>query len=110
VRTGVPSVVSVRVCREPTLGIPRTWRNAESASETPHRPQTNIWRRLQVSLLTLSNLDSPFDGNTYGAYFQPPAVDLSSYAGTTIQLVFHVTTDGAMVTSFLIDDVSVNAL
>jgi len=40
------------------------------------------------------------------SYFQPAAVNLASYAGQTIQLVFHGTTDYTLPTTFRIDDVS----
>jgi hypothetical protein len=56
--------------------------------------------------LTLSNLDNVSSSNTSGVYFQPAAVNLASYAGQTIQVVFHGTTDSSYVTTFRIDDVS----
>lgn len=59
--------------------------------------------------LTLSNLNSTSDGNKKGVYFQPQTVDLSAYAGQTIELVFHVTNDYEETTRFLIDDISVTA-
>jgi hypothetical protein len=43
------------------------------------------------------------------SYFQPPAIDLSAYAGQTIELVFHGTNDREDPTTFLIDDISVTA-
>jgi hypothetical protein len=57
--------------------------------------------------LTLNNTNSTSDNNTEGQYFQPSSVDLSSYAGQTIELVFHATTDYEKPTTFLIDDVSI---
>jgi len=64
---------------------------------------------LLATPLTLSNLNSSSDNNTLGVYFQPASVDLSSYAGKTIEVVFHATTDYEKTTTFLIDDVSVTA-
>jgi len=61
---------------------------------------------LLATPLTLSNLNNTSDSNTLGTYFQPASVDLSSYAGQTIELVFHGTTDYIDPTTFLIDDVS----
>ena len=64
---------------------------------------------LLATPLTLSNTNASSDNNTLGLYFQPKSVDLSSYAGKTIEVVFHVTTDYEKTTTFLIDDVSVTA-
>jgi cardiolipin synthase len=64
---------------------------------------------LLATPLTLSNTNSTSDNNTLGVYFQPQSVDLSSYAGKTIEVVFHATTDYEKTTTFLIDDVSVTA-
>lgn len=62
---------------------------------------------LLATPLTLDNNSSSSSGNSNGTYFQPAAVDLSAYKGQTIQLVFHVTTDSSLPTTFRIDDVSV---
>lgn len=59
--------------------------------------------------LTLNNTNSTADGNTLGVYFQPQSVNLSSYAGETIEIMFHATTDYEKTTTFLIDDVSIVA-
>ncbi len=64
---------------------------------------------LLATPLTLSNTDSKSDNNTSGQYFQPPTIDLSSYAGQTIEIVFRGTTDYEKTTTFLIDDVSASA-
>jgi cardiolipin synthase A/B len=56
--------------------------------------------------LTLSNLDNKSSSNTNGVYFQPAAVNLTAYAGETIELVFHATNDYEKTTTFRIDDVS----
>ena len=64
---------------------------------------------LLATPLTLNNTNSSSDHNTLGVYFQPQSVDLSSYAGKTVEVVFHVTTDYEKTTTFLIDDVSVTA-
>jgi uncharacterized membrane protein len=64
---------------------------------------------LLATPLTLTNTNSSSSNNTLGIYFQPAAVDLSAYAGQTIQLVFHATTDYIDTTTFLIDDVSVTS-
>jgi hypothetical protein len=64
---------------------------------------------LLATPLTLNNTNSSSDNNTLGVYFQPQSVDLSSYAGKTIEVVFHATTDYEKSTTFLIDEVSVTA-
>ncbi len=64
---------------------------------------------LLATPLTLSNTDSESDGNVSGKYFQPATIDLSQYAGETIEIVFHATTDYEKTTTFLIDDVSDSA-
>ncbi len=64
---------------------------------------------LLATPLTLSNLNSTSDNNTLGTYFQPAAIDLSAYAGQTIELVFHGTNDSEDPTYFLVDDISVTA-
>ncbi len=64
---------------------------------------------LLATPLTLENTYSTSSNNTLGTYFQPTTVDLTQYAGQTIQIVFHATTDYIMPTTFLIDDVSVLA-
>jgi len=64
---------------------------------------------LLATPLTLNNTNSTSDNNKAGVYFQPRSVDLSSYAGQTIEVVFHATTDYEKTTTFLIDDVSVTA-
>jgi uncharacterized membrane protein len=62
---------------------------------------------LLATPLTLDNNSSSLSSNTAGTYFKPAAVDLTSYKGQSIQLVFHVTTDSSLATTFRIDDVSV---
>jgi hypothetical protein len=62
---------------------------------------------LLATPLTLDNNSSSLSNNTAGTYFKPAAVDLTAYKGQTIQLVFHVTTDSSLPTTFRIDDVSV---
>jgi hypothetical protein len=64
---------------------------------------------LLATPLTLSNTNSSSDNNKKGVYFEEQSVDLSPYAGKTIELVFHATTDYEKPTTFLIDDVSVTA-
>jgi len=64
---------------------------------------------LLATPMTLSNLNSASNGNQPGVYFQPAAIDLSAYAGETVELVFHGTNDSEYATTFLIDDVSVTA-
>jgi cardiolipin synthase A/B len=64
---------------------------------------------LLATPLMLSNLNDTSDGNKEGTYFQPLAIDLSAYAGQTIELVFHGTNDREDPTTFLIDDISVTA-
>ncbi len=62
---------------------------------------------LLATLLTLSNLNGTHDQHI--AYFQPHTVDLSAYAGQTVELVFHATNDNEDATTFYIDGVSVTA-
>ena len=62
---------------------------------------------LLATPLTLNNNSSASSNNTAGTYFKPAAIDLSSYKGQTIQLVFHATTDSTLPTTFRIDDVSI---
>jgi hypothetical protein len=62
---------------------------------------------LLATPLTLSNLNATSDSNTTGTYFKPAAIDLSSYKGQTLQLVFRAATDSSLPTTFRIDDVSV---
>lgn len=57
--------------------------------------------------LTLDNRDRSKDGDTDGTYFQPAAIDLSSFKGQTIQLVFNASDDFELVTVFRVDDVSI---
>ena len=56
--------------------------------------------------LTLSNLDKTSSGNTNGTYFRPPAINLSAYAGQTVQIVFRGICDSTLPTTFRLDDVS----
>ena len=65
---------------------------------------------LLATPLTLSNLNAISDNNTNGTYFQPATINLSPYAGQTIQIVFHATNDHTLPTTFRIDDVSLKAL
>lgn len=62
---------------------------------------------LLATPLTLSNLNGAYDEHT--AYFQPRTVDLSAYAGQTIELVFHATNDFEDPTTFYLDGISVIA-
>jgi hypothetical protein len=64
---------------------------------------------LLATALTLTNLNDTSDGNKEGTYFPPQSIDLSAYAGQTVELVFHGTNDKEDPTTFLIDDVSVTA-
>jgi hypothetical protein len=61
---------------------------------------------LLATPLTLSNLDASRDSNTAGTYFQPTAINLLSYAGQTIQIVFKSVNGSISPTTFRIDDVS----
>ena len=68
-----------------------------------------IWSLSGVLLGTpfeLGNTDSVNDNNNLGVYFHTPNIDLSGFAGQTVQIVFHATNDSSLVTDFLIDDVS----
>jgi hypothetical protein len=58
-----------------------------------------------ATVLVLSNRDATSSSNTRGNYFEPAAIDLSSFAGQSVTLAFHVTTNGARPTVFRIDDV-----
>ena len=62
---------------------------------------------LLATPLTLSNLNATSDSNTTGTYFKPAAIDLTTYKGQTLQLVFRAATDSSLATTFRIDDVSV---
>jgi len=62
---------------------------------------------LLATPLTLSNLNATSDSNTTGTYFKPAAIDLTTYKGQTLQLVFRAATDTSLPTTFRIDDVSV---
>jgi len=62
---------------------------------------------LLATPLTLSNLNATSDSNTTGTYFKPAAIDLTTYKGQTLQLVFRASTDSSLATTFRIDDVSV---
>ena len=62
---------------------------------------------LLATPLTLSNLNATSDSNTTGTYFKPAAIDLTTYKGQTLQLVFRAATDSSLPTTFRIDDVSV---
>jgi uncharacterized membrane protein len=64
---------------------------------------------LLATPLTLTNNSSTSSNNTDGVYFQPAAINLASFAGQTIQIVFHATTDVSLPTTFRIDDVSLVA-
>ncbi len=81
----------------------------ESGSTNYDFLDVEIWN-LSGSLLgtayELGNSDSANDGNNLGSYFHVQNIDLSSYAGQTVQIVFHATTDVSNTTNFLIDDVS----
>jgi Bacterial Ig domain len=61
---------------------------------------------LLATPLTLSNVDATKDNNTAGSYFQPAAINLLSYAGQTIQIVFKSVNGSVSPTTFRIDDVS----
>jgi hypothetical protein len=58
--------------------------------------------------LILGNTDSVYSDNTDGHYFQR-TVDMTSYTGQSIQIVFHDTTDFSNISRFRIDDVSLIA-
>jgi primary-amine oxidase len=58
---------------------------------------------LLQTLATYSNLDR----GSAGAYVQRGAFNLGAYAGQTIRVQFRVTSNASLITTFLIDDVSV---
>jgi hypothetical protein len=62
---------------------------------------------LLATPLTLSNLNATSDSNTAGVYFKPAAINLATYIGQTIQLVFRAATDSTIPSTFRVDDVSV---
>jgi hypothetical protein len=66
----------------------------------------NIISGTTTTKLTLNNNSSTSSSNTNGVYFQPAAIDLLSYKGSTITLQFRATTDVSLPTWFRIDDVS----
>jgi hypothetical protein len=61
---------------------------------------------LLATPLTLSNVDATKDSNTAGTYFQPASINLLSFAGQTIQIVFKTVNGSISPTTFRIDDVS----
>ncbi len=70
--------------------------------------------RLEVELLdqagnVLTVLDQRSDADADWAWHQSPAVDLSRYAGQTVRVHFHATTDATQETDFFIDDVALMA-
>ena len=65
----------------------------------------NFSGTLLATPLTLSNLNSTSSSNTNGVYFQPSAISLEQYAGQTIELIFHATTNATKPTTFRVDDV-----
>lgn len=86
---------------------------------TNESPNSQVFDRLKVEVrrssgqllaipLTLSNRDASKSNNTSGQYFQAGPIDLSQFAGSTVKVVFHATTDGAKTTSFRVDDVSLS--
>ncbi len=66
----------------------------------------NVISGTTTTKLTLNNNSSTSSSNTNGVYFQPAAIDLLSYKGSTITLQFRATTDVSLPTFFRIDDVS----
>lgn len=56
--------------------------------------------------LTLSNLNATSSNNTNGTYFQPASINLSAYAGQTVQIKFHASCDSTLPTTFRLDDIS----
>src|SRR5262249_16118781 len=66
----------------------------------------NASATLLAAPLTLSNVNAVSSNNTNGVYFQPAAINLSAYAGQTVQITFHATCDSSLPTTFRIDDVS----
>ena len=57
----------------------------------------------------LATLGSLSNVNAVSTWTQTPAYDMSAFRGQTIRLVFTATTDVSEITSFYIDDVSINA-
>ena len=55
---------------------------------------------------SLSNRDAAKSGNRPGKYFTPSPLDISAFAGQSVKLVFHVTTDRTRPTVFRVDDVT----
>jgi hypothetical protein len=60
-----------------------------------------------ATVARLTNQDYPRSNDQPGDYF-PVTVDLSAFAGQTVILAFHCRTDNASVTTFRVDDISVN--
>ncbi|HYC93869.1 MAG TPA: S8 family serine peptidase [Thermoanaerobaculia bacterium] len=54
----------------------------------------------------ITNLNSPQSGNLNGVYFKVGPIEVSEYAGSTLQLVFDAFTDSSLPTTFRLDDVS----
>jgi len=54
----------------------------------------------------VTNEDASKSNNTYGNYFKVGPIDLSAYKGTSIFVMFWVSNDAILPTTFLLDDVS----
>ena len=86
------------------------WLNVVSAETTTTAANDVLYVEIRntagtllQTLATYSNLHR----GTAGAYVQRGAFSLSAYAGQTIRIQFRASTNGSLITSFLIDDVSV---
>jgi hypothetical protein len=91
----------------PTLSF---WLNVTSSETTPSQSNDtlvveirNTAGTLLQTLVTYSNLDR----GTAGVYIQRGGFNLSAYAGQTIRVQFRTSSNGSLITSFLVDDVSV---
>ena len=83
-----------------------TQETTNSAFDTLKVEIHNSSGTLLATPLTLTNTNSTSSNNTNGTYFQPTAIDLTTYAGQTIQIVFRAACDFTLPTTFRIDDVS----
>jgi hypothetical protein len=103
---------TVSIASNATAASLTFWANivTQETGSTAHDKLTveihNISGTLLATPLTLSNVDSASSSNTNGTYFQPAAIDLSSYRGQSVQIVFKAVNGTMLPTTFRIDDAS----
>ncbi|HEX8152616.1 MAG TPA: S8 family serine peptidase, partial [Thermoanaerobaculia bacterium] len=60
------------------------------------------------NIAAFSNEDATRSSNTNGVYFKVGPVDVSAQRGSTLQLVFDVSTDGSLPTTVRVDDIALD--